>query len=64
MQMKICYCGQESLRTNGVGIIVNKIVGNAVLGCNLKGNRIISICFQGKLFNVTVVQVYVPTKNV
>ena len=46
----IYYCGQESLRRNGVGIMVNKRVRNAVLGCNLKNNRMISLCFQGKLF--------------
>ena len=58
----IYYCGQESLRRNGVAIMVNKRVRNAVLGCNLKNDRIISGCFQGKSFNITVIQVYVPTK--
>ena len=56
----IYYCGQESLRRNGVAIIVNKRVQNAVLGCNLK---MISVRFQGKPFNITVIQVYVPTSN-
>ena len=59
----IYYCGQESLRRNGVAIIVNKRVQNAVLGCNLKNNRMISVCFQGKPFNITVIQVYAPTNN-
>ena len=60
----IYYCGQESLRRNGVAIIVNKRVQNAVvLGCNLKNNRIISVHFQGKPFNITVIQVYAPTTN-
>ena len=59
----ICYCGQESLRRNGVAIIVNKRVRNAVLGCNLKNNRMISVHFQGKPFKITVVQVYTPTSN-
>ena len=59
----IYYCGQESLRRNGVVIIVNKRVGNAVLGCNLKNNRMISVRFQGKPFNITVIQVYAPTSN-
>ena len=59
----IYYCGQESLRRNGVAIIVNKRVQNAVLGCNLKSNRMISINFQGKPFNITVIQVYAPTSN-
>ena len=57
------YCGQESLRRNGVAIIVNKRVQNAVLGCNLKNNRMISVCFQGKPFNITVIPVYSPTSN-
>ena len=57
------YCGQESLRRNGVAIMVNKRVQNAVLGCNLKNNRMISVCFQGKPFNITVIQVYAPTSN-
>ena len=59
----IYYCGQESLRRNGVAIIVNKRVWNAVLGCNLKNNRKISVHFQGKPFNITVIQVYAPTSN-
>ena len=59
----IYYCEQESLRRNGVSIIVNKRVWNAVLGCNLKNNRMISVRFQGKPFNITVIQVYVPTSN-
>ena len=54
----IYYCGQESLRRNGVAIIVNKRVRNAVLGCNLKNDRMISVRFQGKPFNITVIQVY------
>ena len=58
----IYYCGQESLRRNGVAIMVNK-VRNAVLGCNLKNDRMISVCLQGKPFNITVIQVYVPTSN-
>ena len=57
------YCGQESLRRNGVAIMVNKRVQNAVLGCNLKNNRMISVRFQGKSFNITVIQVYAPTSN-
>ena len=57
----IYYCGQESLNRNGVAIIVNKRVRNAVLGCNLKNNRMISVRFQGKPF--TVIQVYGPTSN-
>ena len=59
----IYYCGQESLRRNGVAIIINKRVQNAVLGCNLKNNRMISVCFQGKPFRITVIQVYAPTNN-
>ena len=59
----IYYCGQESLRRNGVAMIVNKRVQNAVLGCNLKNDRMISVRFQGKLFNITVIQVYAPTSN-
>ena len=59
----IYYCGQESLRRNGVAIIVNKRVQNAVLGCNLKNERMISVHFQGKPFNITVIQVYVLTSN-
>ena len=57
------YCGQESLRKNGVAIMVNKRVPNAVLGCNLKNDRMISVRFQGKTFNNTVIQVYAPTTN-
>ena len=59
----IYYCGQESLRRNGVTIIVNKRVRNAVHGCNLRNNRMISVRFQGKPFNITVIQVYAPTRN-
>ena len=59
----IYYCGQESLRRNGVPIMVNKRVQNAVIGCNLKNNRMISVCFQRKPFNITVIQVYAPTSN-
>ena len=57
------YCGQESLRRNRVAIIVNKRVRNAVFGCNLKNDKIISLHFQGKPFNITVIQVYAPTSN-
>ena len=53
----IYYCGQESLSRNGEAIMVNKRVRNAVLGCNLKNDRMISVCFQGKPFNITVIQV-------
>ena len=59
----IDYCGQESLRRHGVAIMVNKRVRNAVLGCNLKNDRMISVHFQGKPFNITVVQVSAPTSN-
>ena len=59
----IYYCGQESLRRNGVALIVNKTDRNAVLGCNLKNNRMISICFQAKPFNITVIQVYISISN-
>ena len=59
----ICYCGQESLRRNGVAIMVNKRVRNAVLGCSLKNDRMISVRFQGKPFNIAAIQVYVPTTN-
>ena len=59
----IYYCGPESLRRNGVAIIVNKRVQNAVLGCNFKNDRIIFVCFQGKPFNITIIQVYAPTSN-
>ena len=59
----IYYCGQESLRRNGVALIVNKRVQNAVLGYSLKNDRMIFVCFQGKPFNITVIQVYAPTTN-
>ena len=59
----IYYCGQEPLRRNGVDIIVNKRVRDAVLGCNLKNDRMISVHFQGKPFSIMVVQVYAPTSN-
>ena len=59
----IYYCGQESLRRNGVAIMVNKRVQNAVLGCNLKNDRMISVHFQGKPFNIMVIQAYAPTSN-
>ena len=59
----IYYCGQESLRRNGVAITVNKRVQNAVLGCNLKNDRMISVRFQGKPFNITIIQVYATTSN-
>ena len=59
----IYYCGQKSLRRNGVAFIVNKRVQNAVLGCNLKNDRMISVCFQGKPFGITVIQVYAPITN-
>ena len=59
----IYYCGQESLRRNGVALVVNERVQNAVLGCNLKNDRMISVRFQGKPFNITVIQVYAPTSN-
>ena len=59
----IYYCGQESLRKNGVAIMANKRVQNAVLGCNLKNDRMISVHFQGKPFNISVIQVYTPTSN-
>ena len=57
----IYNCGQESLRKNGVAIVINKRVRNAVLGCSLKNNRMISLHFQGKPFNITVIQVYALT---
>ena len=57
------YCGQESLRRNGVAIMVNKRVQNAVLGCNLKNDKMISVCFQGKSFNSTVFQVDALNSN-
>ena len=59
----IYYCGQESLRRNGVALRVNKRVQNAVLGCNLINDQMISVRFQGKPFNITIIQVYVPTNN-
>ena len=59
----IYYCGQESLKRNGVAIMVKKRVRNTVLGCNLKNDRMISVHFQGKPFNMTVIQVYAPTNN-
>ena len=59
----IYYCGQKSLRRNGVAIIGNKRVQNTVLGCNLKNSRMISVRFQGKPFNITVILVYAPTSN-
>ena len=59
----IYYCRQESLRRNGVAIMVNRRVRNIVLGCNLKNGRMISVRFQGKPFNITVIQVYAPTSN-
>ena len=59
----IYYCGQVTLRRNGVALIINKRVWNAVLGCSLKIDRMISVHFQGKPFNIKVIQVYVPTNN-
>ena len=59
----IYYCGQESLRRYGVIIIVNKRVRNAVLECNLKSDKMISVCFQGKPFNITVIQASAPPHN-
>ena len=59
----IYYCGQESLRRNGEALIINKRVQNAVLRSNLKNDRMISVHFQGKSFNVTVIQVYAPTTD-
>ena len=59
----IYYYGKESLRRNGVDLIVNKRVWNVVLGCNLKNDRMISVRFRGKPFNIMVIQVYVPTSN-
>ena len=59
----IYYCRQESLRRNGVAIMVNKRVRNAVLGCNLRNDRMISVHFQGKPFNIIVIQVYAPISN-
>ena len=60
----IYYCGQESLRRNGVAIMINKRVQNAVLGWSLKNDRMISVLFQGKPFSITVIQVYAPTSSV
>ena len=60
----IYYCGQESLRRNGVAIMVNKRVQKAILGCNLRNDRMISVHLQGKPFNITVIQVYAPHKQV
>ena len=62
-KLYVYYCGQESLRRHGVAIIVNKRVQNAVFGCNLKNYRMISVHFQGKPFNITVILVYVSTTN-
>ena len=59
----IYYCGQESLRRNGVAMMVKKRVRNAVLVCNLKNNRMISVCFQGKPFNIMLIQIYALTSN-
>ena len=59
----IYYCGQESLRRNGLAIIVSKRFRNAVLGCNLKSDRMVFARFQGKPFNITVIQVYAPNSN-
>ena len=59
----IYYCGQESLKRNGVAIMVNRRVRNAVLGCSLKNNRMISVRLQGKPFHITVIQVYAPISN-
>ena len=59
----IYYCGQESLRRYGIAIMVNKRLGNAVLGCNLKNDRMISVRFQGKPFHIIIIQAYAPTSN-
>ena len=59
----IYYCGQESLKRNGVALTINKRFRNTVLGCNLKNDRMISVHFQCKLFNITVIQVYALTSN-
>ena len=59
----IYYCGQESLRRNGIAIIVKTRVGTTILGCNYKNDRIISVRFQGKPFSIMVIQVYAPTSN-
>ena len=62
-RVNIYYCEQESLRRNGVALIVNKRVRNTVLGCNLKKDRMISVHFQGKPLNITIIQVYAPTTD-
>ena len=59
----ICYCGQKSLRRNAIALIVNRRVENAVLECHLKNDRMILVCFHGKPFNITVIQLYAPTTN-
>ena len=59
----IYYCGQESLRRNGVATMINKRVQNAVLGCNLQNDRMISVHCRGKTFNITIIQVYAPNSN-
>ena len=59
----IYYCRQESHRRNGVTLIVNKIIQNAILGCNLKNDRMISVHFQGKSFDITLIQIYAPTSR-
>ena len=59
----VYYCGQESIRRNGIAFVLNKRVRNAVLWCNLKNDRMISVCFQGKAFSIIVIKVYVPTSN-
>ena len=59
----IYYCGQESLRRNGIALTVNKRIQNAVLGCSLKNDRMISVLLQGKPFNIMVIQVYAPNTN-
>ena len=59
----IYYCGKESLRRNGEALIINKRVQNVALGCNLKNNRMVSVPFQGKPFNIMVIQAYAPTSN-
>ena len=59
----VTICGQESLRRNGVAIMVNKRICNAVLGCNIKNDRMIPVCFQGKPFSIMAIQVYAPTSN-
>ena len=63
MMTTIYHCGQESLRKNGVALTANKRVQNAALGCNLKNNKMITVRFQGKPFNITVIQGYAPTSN-